>query len=69
MLGTGRVNKVFSPGIITNVYVKKNSNEHESCFYKCAFRHNSACVIQKWSKFKLLAFCSPFVCIVDPTQM
>ena len=23
MLGTGRVNKVFSPGIITNVYVKK----------------------------------------------
>ena len=24
----------------------------ETYFYKCAFRHNPACVIQKWLRFK-----------------
>ena len=36
MVGTGRVNKVFSVGIFINIL--KNNNKNETCFYKCTFQ-------------------------------
>ena len=57
MHGTGRVNKVFPLRIFIN------GNKHETCFFKMVtnmklaftnvpFRHNLACVTQKWLRFK-----------------
>ena len=46
MLGTGRVNKVFSLRTFINIYLK-NGNGHETnvpAFTNVPFRHNSACV-------------------------
>ena len=45
MLGTGWVNKVFSPRSFINIYLK-NGNIHEtnvSAFTNVPFRHNAAC--------------------------
>ena len=45
MLGTGWVNKVFSPRTFINIYLK-NGNRYEtnvSAFTNVPFRHNSAC--------------------------
>ena len=45
MLGTGWVNKVFSPRSFINIYLK-NGNRHEtnvSAFTNVPFRHNAAC--------------------------
>ena len=50
MLGTGRVNKDFSPGIFIS---KKMVANMKLAFANVPFRHNSACVmIKKWLRFK-----------------
>ena len=51
MLGTGRVNKVFSPRIFIK-HLKKNGKNMKLAFTNVPFRHNSPCVIQKWLRFK-----------------
>ena len=49
MLGTGRVNKVFSP----TIFISKNMvTNMKHALTKTLFRHNSASVIQKWLRFK-----------------
>ena len=50
MLGTGRVNQDFSPGILLNI--KKMVTNMKLAFTDVSFRHNLACVIQKWLRFK-----------------
>ena len=52
MLGTGRVNKTFSQGFYK--YLKKIVTDMKLVLTNVSFRHNSACVIQKWLKFKRL---------------
>ena len=46
MFGTGRVKKVFSPRIFT--ISKEMVTNMKLAFTNVPFRHNSACVIQKW---------------------
>ena len=43
ILETGRVNKVFSPGIFIP---KTTGSKHGICFYSVPYRHDSAGVIQ-----------------------
>ena len=50
MLGTGRVNKVFSQDFHKNR--KKMVTNMKFAFTNVSFKHNSACVIQKWLRFK-----------------
>ena len=50
MLGTGRVNKVFSPGIFINI-VNIVTNM-KLAFTNVPFRHNLTCAIQKLLRLK-----------------
>ena len=49
MRGTGRVNNFFSDGIFKS---KKMVTNMKLATTNVPFRHNSACVIQKWLRFK-----------------
>ena len=49
MLGTGRVNKVFSPRIFIS---KKMVTNMKLAFANVSFKHNSAYFIKKWLRLK-----------------
>ena len=51
MLGTGWVNKVFSPRIFINIFKKMVTNM-KFAFINVHFWYISACIIQKWLRFK-----------------
>ena len=50
MLGTGRIKKVFSQDFNNNR--KKMVINIKFAFTNVSFKHNSACVIQKWLRFE-----------------
>ena len=49
MLGAGRFNKGFTPKIFIS---KKIVTNMKLAYTNVPFRHNPACVIQKWLRFK-----------------
>ena len=65
MLGTGQVNKVFTSRIFINI--KNMVTNMKLSFKNVRFRHNSACIIQKWFRFKRVVIVkSGYISLIFP---